>query len=621
MRTLTPRTIPILGTAVLWAFATVASAQAPAQEPSCQAGETPRVTINNECADPVWMVVTLPGTKQQAAVREQWDWVARAAVKANVLPIPLWGSMDKGSTTFTLKRVDDPQYELVAGMKVSVPGAGDRGALTATIVAPVPPRPFQVGAVVNLDVAALKTIGNQQLGWHKGEVAFPIAAGSHQSLCVPNKGAPSGNFKFYIGCPSLRADSDPFNGAGCVIGASAGDSAGLDTLFEPTFGCVPPLSGRDCAFNPGDSAPACQADPTSATCGSLNHQDFFDISAVDGYTIPMKLEVTEGKNCNFPSKDASMLDLASCPTETAATFFSDLPAQQSLIDAQGIRLLTRTPDGEDLKSCAAPYKWLASESTLGSPVNPSGSTRHDPNRGVCTAGHCFSYSYYAAAGCDPTCTGNSCLTCPGGSGPQQKVGPHQNGRQSIENTNYVQRLRAMGFTGYTWQFDDGVGGQVCDAGARMTLTLCPAGGSRQPYRKDQLWTFSSATGACIAGAFGVADGTSAFASLFDCQKAHMRYTCTDWTQNDPFLLPVEIWAADASATLSPTSRSRTYAQVQAEQQLVCGMFCGKNGVKVPNCTYLHPLGRHFPSAPDGGICPRGQPLDPNALPDGGLCPG
>jgi hypothetical protein len=609
--------LAMLGTVVL---VTIAQARpASALDPPCQAGETRRLFIKNECADPVWMVVTIPGTKQQVAVRDQWDWVTRAATKANILPVPLWGSMDQGAKTFTLRQVDDAQYDLVPGMKVSVPGAGDRAPLTATIVSPVPSRPFKVGDVVNLDTAAITSVTKQQLGWFQGNVAIPIAAGSQQSLCVPNKGAPSGNFKFYMGCPSFRADTDPFNGAGCVIGAAAGDAAGVDTLFEPTFGCMPPLSGKGCAFNPGDSAAACQQNPGPDTCGPLNNQDFFDISAVDGYTIPMRLEATE-RNCNFPSKDASMLDLASCPSETSATFFSDLASQQSLIDGGGIRLVTQTADGTYLKSCAAPYKWLASENTLGSPVNPSGSTRHTPDRSVCTAGHCFSFSYYAGAGCDPTCTGNSCLTCPAGSGPQQKVGPHQTGRLSVENTNFVQQLRAMGFTGYTWQFDDGIGGQVCDAGAQMTLTLCPAGGSPQPYRKDQLWKFSSTTGACAAGGFGAADGTTTFASLFACQKANMKFTCTDWTQNDPFLLPVEIWAADPAATRSPTARSRTYAEVQAEQQLVCGTYCGKDNVRVPNCTYLHPLGRHFPSKPDGGICPRGQPLPAHPLPDGGLCP-
>lgn len=287
-----------------------------------------------------------------------------------------------------------------------------------------------------------------------------------------------------------------------------------------------------------------------------------------------------------------MLDLASCPTETSATLFSTDPTQQPLIASQGISLLTQ--DGTYLKSCAAPYKWFTA-TALGSPTNP---TLTIPS---CPAGvACNSVSYYAAAGCDNT---SASLNCPGGSGPQQKVGPKHDGTLAIQNTNFVQQLRALGYTGYTWQYDDGIGGQACDAGARMTVTLCPSGSSARPYQKNPLWRLSAATGTCATdGTTGPPDGQHTFGSLFACQAATMQYTCTDLTAADPFNLPIGVWAANPAATVAPTSLSRTYAEFQHQQQLVCENtpaltipaspeFSGGT-VTVPNCTYYASSGKH-----------------------------
>jgi hypothetical protein len=157
-----------------------------------------------------------------------------------------------------------------------------------------------------------------------------------QTFCVLDKGAPGGNFRFYMGCPANN--TDPFNTGGCMLGAAAGDLAGINTLFEPTFGCDPTLPASECAFNPAAGAPnwpQCQSDPNIAHCPPIAPSDNFDISAVDGYTMLLRVDTQPraGTHCNRLSTDASMLDLASCPTETNATLYSTDPIQQTHIDS------------------------------------------------------------------------------------------------------------------------------------------------------------------------------------------------------------------------------------------------------------------------------------------------
>jgi hypothetical protein len=548
-------------------------------KPTCDPGSTARLTIVNQCADNLWVVITAPGAPAQVAVRAQWDWVDAYVTHENVIDTGGIGSINRASPR-TLTVTKQPNPALVPGMKIKIL-KGARGGDLITTVASV-----SSNAVGLADAGVPVT--DAPIWFFDGQKAFSLAAGSSRHLCVPDKGAPSGNFRFFMGCPSLADDTDPFNTtAGCVIGSAFGDGAGINTLFEPSFGCVPPLRGAQCAFN----ASSCSGEPSAATCDPLSATDFFDISAVDGYTFPIRVG-SVGSGCSAPSKDASMLDLASCPTETSATLFSTDSAQQALIEAHGIRLLTQ--DATHLKSCAAPYKWFASTG-LGSPQNP---TLTVPS---CPAGAgCNSVSYYAGAGCDNT---SAALNCPGGSGPQQKVGPKRDGTLAIQNTNFVQQLRALGYTGYTWQYDDGIGAQTCDAGAQMTVTLCPSGSSPKPYQKNALWRWSASTGACTTdGTTGAPDGHTTFGALFACQAATMQYTCTDLTAADPFELPIGVWAANAAATLSPTALSRTYARFQSEQQLVCEdtpeltipaspEFSGGT-VTVKNCTYYADSSKH-----------------------------
>lgn len=407
-----------------------------------------------------------------------------------------------------------------------------------------------------------------------------LAVGASVTFCVPDKGAPGGNFRFYMGCPSNNTSPFQFP-PGCTIGTAAGDLAGVNTLFEPTFGCKPGLSGSQCAVNPsGNNAP-------------IGPSDNVDVSAVNGYTLPVAVAVTQATCSPRQSTDASMLDLASCPGETSATLVSTDATQQSLID-QGLSLLTRDATG-NLKACVAPFNWFLT-GDLGSPANTSPTPASS-----CSATTIASACFYAAAGC---ITAEPVTSCPGASGPQQKVGPLGTGHFAIQNTSWVQQLLAMGYDGYTWQYGDGVGDQTCDWGGQITLTLCPNGGT--PYVPNVLWEFSPATGNCTATGTGTPDNTTTFGSLFACQTANMRYTCQDNTPNDPFKVRSAAWQADAQATVSGTGQ--TYLEVQALK--VSALQCAASTFTIPAVPSLHFEGGTF-SIPEcnyifsstGSACP------------------
>ena len=299
--------------------------------------------------------------------------------------------------------------------------------------------------------------------------------------------------------------------------------------------------------------PNCLYSPSSTSCPAIAPNDNSDISAVDGYTIPLNVvaQPLQGKSCNRLSTDAGILDLASCPVESTLTLYSTDATQAALIKA-GISLLNQ--DATGLKACSAPYKWFQTGS-LGSPPNQA------PSSGGCDP--VTSACFYAGAGCDNSHPDTS---CPGGSGPQQRVGPAGDGRFAIQNTGWVQQLYGLGYAGYTWQYGDGVGDQTCDWGGHVKVTLCPAGGI--PYQKNQLWKFSASTGTCSSdGTTGTPNGTTTFGSLAACQKANMRYTCHDLTADDPFKIPTALWRADPAATVGGTGL--TDPQVQALKTLVC----------------------------------------------------
>jgi len=346
-------------------------------------------------------------------------------------------------------------------------------------------------------------------------VQFPLGArGSATAtkvIRIPDKGAASGNLSFYIDCKPNTDPSNPWNI--CKIGGNPGtDLLGAAFLFEPTFGCSQAITS---------STPwLCQKNPSKPT-EPLSTTDYFDISAVNAYQMPFKVEITSGTNCTKTYIDGSMLDLASCPGEdkttmslTTADDNSGTYAATKAQIAAGFSLLTSDVTGAAgtyNKACIAPGQWIVS-AQLGIPVNPTPMT----NSATTTANTADWYT--SDNTCGEAFTSTACI-CPQCGGPQTYRGMFDNYTLSTPLTNYVTRLKEMGYiAGYTWAYDDYAGGMQCDQGEIITVTLCPAGG--KPYAKDNRWWYNtnSSVNACVAVDSTTPPGTTEYTSLFECQK-------------------------------------------------------------------------------------------------------
>ena len=544
---------------------------------SCPTGSTQRLTIINNCSDEVFAVFTPGGSPTQPqALANSGAWFRAYAAQGsgeNYIGTGAQGSGTSGSSTLTLTTLPgDTATYFQPGQFIKVAGGGSAGADLPTEITAIS------GNTLTLADSLQTAVTSAAITYNTLKGAVPIATGKTQSFCIPDQGAPSGNFSFFIGCPN----NDPFTNQGCNIGTVVGDLAGINTLFEPTFGCKP--GNTTCAFNAADAAPNypnCQASPNATSCGPLSSNDYFDVSAVDGYTVALQVQVT-GNGCSSSLIDASMLDLASCPSESPTTLYP-----WPVISGLSLSLLTSS--GGINRACVAPYKWLGSGS-FGNPTNPSPSMDT-----TCGPAGCTPYSYYAAAGCLDDTPGHAAIACPGGSGPQQRVGPTYNGRYAIQNTNWTQQLYAMGYAGYTSQYDDAVGGQVCDWGATMKVMLCPGNSSKEPYDATRQWAFSS--GQCTISTTGTY--SSLFACLTDPANAVL-FTCDPLTdtahQPAPGSLPFASarWKVDPAAT---AKNGYTWAQVQALKTTPGALVCRKltsnqltpagTNVTVTNCDYKY----------------------------------
>ena len=66
----------------------------------------------------------------------------------------------------------------------------------------------------------------------------PPSGCNSMSFQIPDQGAPSGRFSFFMGCP--KDDTDPFNQSPCTLGAANTELAAVNTLAEVSFGCMYP---------------------------------------------------------------------------------------------------------------------------------------------------------------------------------------------------------------------------------------------------------------------------------------------------------------------------------------------------------------------------------------------
>ncbi|HEV2335298.1 MAG TPA: hypothetical protein VGS13_07365 [Stellaceae bacterium] len=585
---------------------------------AASAQSQPRLTIVNQCKDPVWAVLTPGGNGTQgAALYNSGGWFQQyvttnsGQIIRDQLPVftsknNSWaptgftGTIGRGSMTLMSTRNPNPSNFKV-GQIIGIVGAGERGGNLITTILAVNGSSITLANAAQSAVTAPKSSNvyvPQQMA------APPIKSGGMLSLRIPNAGAPSVNLSFYLGC-----SGSPFaSGTICKMGGVPGtQTSGINTLFEATFGCTTNPNSlpnqRGCAFNPSSPAPNCQAAPDRENCESLGFFDNYDVSAVDGYTLPMTIEVTPPMGATqgtcsgsapITKIDASGLDLASCPSEDADTLFSTDSKQQTLIKT-GISLLTQIA-GQG-SACVAPFHWFEPPGALGNP--PVGANTTSPK---CGGGKCTSVSYYAAGACDSN-PANADVACPSGSGGQAEVGPHQNGRDATQNTHYVQRLHQMGVIAYSWQFDDAFALQSCPSShatptmsyAKYQVTLCP-NGNTTPYDTKQMWEFSGGT--CQVSASGT------YQSLVACQQANLKYSCTDVTDAVSYVyadnkpVTAALWAPVSNGGIA-------YSRIPTPK-VECGppnSMIEMGSVKAPHCVSVYGAVGTYKSGTYESPCP------------------
>lgn len=143
-----------------------------------------------------------------------------------------------------------------------------------------------------------------------------LPAGETHEFDIPDEGLVATRFWAKWGCDK--------NGGSCMIGQSGGpgescpqDGCGppVDSKFEATFGCLP--GTKSCAINPSS--------PTAERVGPI---DWWDVSQVDGWTLPYKVKVLGDCPASPQVIDCSTLALESCPDKEDLGVCTRKPARK-----------------------------------------------------------------------------------------------------------------------------------------------------------------------------------------------------------------------------------------------------------------------------------------------------
>ena len=394
-------------------------------------------------------------------------------------------------------------------------------------------------------------------------VRSPLKTGVPYHYCIPDKGAPGGNFKVFLE-PCEKTGDD------CIIGATAGvDRVAVNTLFEASFGCMPEIDKSKCAINP------------SATGERLAAADYFDISSVAGYTVPMYMAVTNANKltCDASSSDGSMLDMASCPSENKpqpdgygttmvavtidpATMTKCMKApgddtgncqgsgfapckedadctdgntqMRSLLNA-GFSLLNQGSAGgaTGYQGCAAPQQYLNGHELGTPPKTWSRKTEPKIPMGAMGSAGWPPDTLPFNTACWYGCASKANADAPGMGGYECDKGPKQDGSHPKSMTGYVRRLKELGMNGYAWEYDDFGANHNCaqkspELSAQFLVTLCPGKSTKakypwptgaKPYLTTQSWNWTNGTCTMVSK-----EGT--YESLVKCQRANLKYKCT-----------------------------------------------------------------------------------------------
>lgn len=244
-----------------------------------------------------------------------------------------------------------------------------------------------------------------------GARSVKVEGGQTHRFSIPLGGLASTRFWPKMGC----------DGAGqrCAIGDSGGPG---QTCKEG--GCAPPVDSKfEATFG-----------PVGTPCGPAQNCDWWNPSAVDGFTVPFKIEV-DATCPKGVTVDGSQISLQGCPTSDNI----------GSVGYQDLRVFA--PGHNSMSGCYSPCAKL----TFSNWNNTVG--RHQAE--------------------DPIANMYCCPTPPISS-EQCRHGP-------VEQTSYVKYIHKAANNVYAYAYDDGVGLQTCPAGTKYTWSLfCPGGSQPSP---------------------------------------------------------------------------------------------------------------------------------------------
>ena len=350
-----------------------------------------------------------------------------------------------------------------------------------------------------------------------------LASGQSMKIPVPEGGIASGNIGVLLNC-----QQDP-TGIGwpgnCTIGAVPGTaSTGVGTILEYSAGCT--------YTTDEDRKTKCTINPSSNLQYCMGGADYYDISMVNGFSIPMNATVRNSTDykCNVTEING-VTDLFDCPTENSTT----ISATGSYVKpynnpqlAQGINLnISNNATVKGRAACITPAQWLNAGGQ-----NPKNTQTVALGKDPVELNELSIADWYACNGIPSGQDSGNPSTCtgPGCGGPQCAIGPdgvlstyntaNLIAGKGIPYTNYVKYLKAIGVDGYAWQFNDDASTLLCNkAGAPVHLTLCPGHKGQKPYKK-QKWVFENNRCNALPP-----DGDGKYDTLLACMKDNYWYTC------------------------------------------------------------------------------------------------
>ncbi|NDV27651.1 thaumatin family protein [Desulfovibrio sp. JC010] len=355
-----------------------------------------------------------------------------------------------------------------------------------------------------------------------------LDSGKTMYLAAPKGGIASGNIGVLLNC-----QQDP-TGIGwpgnCTMGAVPGTpSTGVGTILEYSAGCT--------YTSEKDRKDKCTINPSSKLNQCLDGSDYYDLSMVNGYSVPMSVKISTDKKyeCNVTEING-VADLYDCPRESDKTISANgtyvKPYNNpQLTQPNGIGLhISNNAAVEGRAACITPAQWL----------NAGG--QHPKNTQTVALGknpvelnELTIADWYACNGIPKGQDSGIPAECqgPGCGGPQCSVGPDGEiasynednliRGKGIPYTNYVKYLKHIGVDAYAWQFNDDASTLLCKkAGVPIHLTLCPGPEGIKPYQKPykkQTWTFYD--NQCLPAK----DKSGKYKTLLDCMQQHYSYTC------------------------------------------------------------------------------------------------